>query len=462
MLACMLLILFLFDPAPPSFSPQWKPGQEYLYRGAIKETSQGQGIQLLSHYLLELRVLVLNVKSNSADVVCCTKLTQQNASKTQPVVSAYLTHAVIDQQGKITSSSAPTGIPLNVDGPATWETGFILPLPSQLPEAGKKWEMAESGRLPRRFSWMPMSDSSFEVCGDQESIDWQRPRADSTAWRRTDKLLFASKATLPTKIERLIERRAPAHQHVTSRIVTEYELIWQETLSGPMLEERQRDIQQLRRLQDEVNALAVTMLERNSRDAWQRLANKLAKYQTASGSTPYREALTTMSSTVQAGMENRLSLQQVKHEVPERSIQIGQLVPHFSLRTSSGATITSHQCLGKPTLLVFVQPGSDLCKSLTAEIPALQQRYHETTFNCLILTSRDALDGMPAIAECKNALMASVNGKPLLATFGVTTTPHFALLGSDGTLLATHIGWGPETRQLLLSQIRQELAKMRR
>jgi len=61
----------------------------------------------------------------------------------------------------------------------------------------------------------------------------------------------------------------------------------------------------------------------------ERLAGKLVKYQLSSGSTPYRETLTTLLSTIQAGKENRLSLEQVKHDAPERNIEIGQLVPHL-------------------------------------------------------------------------------------------------------------------------------------
>jgi len=67
-----------------------------------------------------------------------------------------------------------------------------------------------------------------------------------------------------------------------------------------------------------------------------------------------------------------------------------------------------------------------------------------------------------SFASSKNALMLMASGQSLQATYGVTTTPHFILLGADGALLASHVGWGPETRQALQTLIRQELAKTRR
>ncbi|HQR07613.1 MAG TPA: hypothetical protein PLN21_12365 [Gemmatales bacterium] len=462
--ALILSILLLADPTPTLPTPQWKVGQEYLYRGTVKETNLGQSIQLLNQYQLEVRVIVLSVSDTSAEVACCTKLVQQGVSKVEQALSVHLTRANINQRGKISSCTAPTGMALIIDGPATWESGFILPLPADTIQPGGTWEVAESSRLPRRFTWMPTEENSahLNIKGVQQSVDWEHPRADTTGWRRTDKLTFTPKATLPTKVERTVERRAPAHQNVTGRIITEYELVKQEVLVGPIFDERRKDIQQIKLYQEEVAMLAGHPHDAQARIAWQRLATRLERYLSAPGHSPYREAITTLLSTVQAGMDNRLSVQQAKFETIEPSIPIGQLTPSFTLLTPTGQSVSSNQCRGKPCMIVFLQPGSELTRYLTVEIPAWQQRLGANTFGCLLLSSTDASNQLPTINEPKGALLKVANGRPLVASYGANVTPFFVVLDADGALLATHEGWGPEVRQQLEKKIKQELEKTRR
>jgi hypothetical protein len=464
MSALLLSILLLGDPAVTLPLPQWKVGQEYLYRGTIKETNLGQNIQLLNQFHLELRVIVLSIKGKSAEVICCTKLVQQGIPKIEQALSVNLVRANIDEQGKISSCSAPSGMSLIVDGPATWESGFLLPVPAESQRPGTSWEVAESARLPRRFTWLPPEEfpTHIMIKGEQQSIDWEHPRGDSAGWRRTEKLTFTPKATLPTKVERTIERRAPAHQQVTGRIVTEYELVRQEVIEGPLFDERKQDIQQIKLFQEEVNMLAGQMHDAQTRTAWHRLAVRLERYQNAPGHSPYREALNSLLSTVQAGMDNRLSLQQARYETSERSIPIGQLTPSFTLLTPAGQTISSNQCRGKPCLMVFMQPGSELTKSLSVFIPTWQQSLGTNTFGCLLLSSTDASNKLPAVNEPKGALLKVANGRPLVASYGANVTPFFVLLDADGALISTHEGWGPEVKQELQKKIKQEIEKGRR
>lgn len=456
-----LILALLVSPDISVLAPQWKVGQEYLYRGTVKETGQSQDIQLLTQYTLELRVLVTRVQDSSAEIVCCTKLIQLNVPKVEDALSVHLTHVMIDHQGNITSCNALTGKPLIVDGPATWENGFLVPLPKDAQATPTSWESTEPGRLPRYFTLVPASDSQPTplVTARQESIDWQRPRGDSTAWQRNDKLTFQPKiSTLPTRVERTIERRAPAHRKVTNRIITDYTLQKVETLQGPMFEERLRDIQQIKLFQQEVATLAAALHDREARAAWQRLAKRLTTYQASAGNTPYRESLTTLFSTVQAGMDNRLS--QTSYTVTERSIDVGQFVPPFSVVTPTGQTITSQQCRGKPCLLIFMQPGSELTSTLSNEVPLWQKQMGSPTFGCLFLSSQEG--AMPTLVEQPGVMLKFASGKPLLGTMGVTTTPHFVLLDADGTLLASHVGWGQETKQNLSKLIKVELAKLRK
>lgn len=459
------LLLFLADPL---LTPQWKVGQEYLYRGAVKENGTAGSIQLLNQFQLELRIIVLSSSATSAEVVCCTRLNQHGVTKSDRAVSVHLTRALIDPLGNILSTSAPTGMPLVVDGPATFETGFLLPLPTESLQPGKSWEMAEPGRLPRRFTWLPAEPNATHqtIEGEQRSIDWDRPRADSTAWRRLDKLTFTQSATLPLKIRRTLERRAPAHQQVTSLIMTEYELIRQEVLTGPMFEERQRDIQLILKLQDDIKTLASLPHDSSTREAWNKLAVRIARLQSSAGSTPYRETLATLFSTVQAGLDNRLPLQQASAVVPQQAFQIGQTVPPFTLHTTTGSTISSQQCKGMLTLIVFLQPGSNLTKTLSIELPDWQRRLGDGAFHCLLLAANDDVSALPALPGGEKTrttgtqpILLNGSGKSLASTFGVTATPHFIMLDKNHTLLASTLGWGPETRLQLDKLIKQQTTR---
>ncbi len=456
----LLCILPISIHADWKQGPNWKQGQEYLYRGTIKFSGQSADIQMLEQYSLEVRVLVVQVRPSTTELVCSTKLQQTNAvAGTDVSPSIQLTFVNVDNLSNISSSTASTGKSIIVDGPATFENGFLVPLPAEGLAPGKTWEALEPGRLPRRLTWLAArSDQSFDtVQSSQESIDWQRPRGDSIAWHRSETLTFQQAHTLPIKVQRHIERRPPGHRQATFKINTEYQLVSLEMLKGPMLEERVADIQELRECQNEVNKLTQAIHDRHAQKAWARLATRLKEYQSASGKTPFREALITLQHTVQEGMDNRLT--PVKHEVAEKSIEVGQLVPPFLLATHSGSTITSQQLRGKPCLFVFVQPGSELTKSLIDEIPFRLKRLQSTHWSCCFLTSKTGT--IPGLERSTSPLIESALGQPLLASYNVTSTPHFVLIDADGTLLASLEGWGTEVTQQLEKLLKQEIAKKR-
>ncbi len=439
--------------------PNWKQGQEFLYRGTVKFTGQSSDIQLLEQYTLEVRVLVTRVQQNTSELVCSTKLLLTNSPNSDATPSVKLTYLNVDRLGNITSSTAASGKSIIIDGPATFENGFLVPLPTEPIAPGKPWEAIEPGRLPRRLTWTPAQDNQGNdtVQSVQESIDWQRPRGDSIAWHRTETMTFQQSGSLPYKVHRLVERRPPGHRQATYQITTEYQLVSAELLQGPMLEERLADIQELRIFQNDVAQLSQAAHDRQAQKAWSKLALKLKEYQNASGKTPYRDALLTLQQTVQDGLDNRLS--PVKYEVAEKSIEVGQLIPPFTLLTQHSTTITSQQLRGKPCLLIFVQPGSELTKSLYEEIPLRLKRLNSTHWTCFFLTSKTGK--LPDTIRSDSPLIEVAMGQPLLTSYNVVATPHFVLLDADGTLIASMEGWGPEIEQQLEKLLKQEIAKKR-
>lgn len=454
------LILAVLLQEPERFAPQWQVGQEYVYHGSVKEMGPVEDWQVIQEYSLELRVLVSKVTGSNAELVFCTKLLQKSQARAEEGLSVHLTQAMVDGRGNITSCSSPSGKALVVDRPATWENGLLLPLPDHPLTLNATWDAREPGRQPRQFTWLPAKEQQQEqvITGIQESIDWKRPRGDSTAWRRSDQLTYSSRATLPTKVERLIERRAPAHRQVTGRIITVYSLKSVERLAGPMLEARLLDIDNIKKFQTDVQTLSALPLEKATRVSWQKLENRLVQYQSSVGDTPYREALITMHSTIQAALENRLS--QVQYQVAERSgVEQGQLAPPFTIVTTSGETMASTQLKGRPTLIVFVRPETSLTRSLAEELPAWQSRSGKQSFHCVMLASREGV--LPAVKGNSSNIFQCGSCRQLMGTFGVVDTPHFVLLDGDGTLLASMTGWGVEIRSDIEKLIRKELAKTR-
>src|SRR5262249_38741550 len=163
--------------------------------------------------------------------------------------SARMTMARIDLQGRVT---APAGVSLTVplDGPPTLECGAFVEMPHSRVGPDRTWEVSEEGRPPR--SWtagggeMVNGTSCIKLVGVQQSDDWDRPRADRIAWRRTDTVWMAPRTGVAHRVERLIERREPARKEPTQRTVLRYELESNLQYPGPLFADRRREIQQAR------------------------------------------------------------------------------------------------------------------------------------------------------------------------------------------------------------------------
>src|SRR5262249_39994509 len=138
------------------------------------------------------------------------------------------------------------------EGPPTMEFGEFVTLPEkaprvfsatsfragsdQLPGSSSEttpnpfaaWEVLEDHKPPEvwRIEGTDMVNGSrcLKLVGVQQSDEWEHPRADRGAWRRRDDIWLAPKLGVAVKVERIIEKREPAHQDVSQRLVVQYEL----------------------------------------------------------------------------------------------------------------------------------------------------------------------------------------------------------------------------------------------
>ena len=102
-----------------------------------------------------------------------------------------------------------------LEGPPTVECGAFAAVPDGKVAADSTWEAGEPGRPVH--AWRVVGPDTvvgarcLKLEGVQKSEDWDKPRADHTAWRRTDTVWLAPRLGVAARVERVIERREPGH-----------------------------------------------------------------------------------------------------------------------------------------------------------------------------------------------------------------------------------------------------------
>src|SRR5262249_55864761 len=150
----------------------------------------------------------------------------------------------VDLQGRVLSE-AVANLLAPLDGPPTLECGAFVEVPgSRALESG--WTVAEPGRPP--MSWhsagneMVNGNSCVKLVGEQQSENWEKPRADHGAWRRTESIWIAHRLGVAHRVERIVERRDPAMRESTHKYTVHYELESSLQYPGQLSEERRQEI----------------------------------------------------------------------------------------------------------------------------------------------------------------------------------------------------------------------------
>ncbi len=202
---CLLgCLLAPAQPAPPgaawrgewAVAPRLSKAQELVYRGAFTEEAAGGSVQFSRAFRVEARVFVLETPPEGADVAFFTILKKRETQPGAPAVvgpppaeSVRLELARVDLQGGVT---ADPGVSLAVplEGPPTVESGAFAAVPDGKVAADSTWDAGEEGRPIH--AWRVVGPETvvgarcLKLEGVQKSDDWDKPRADHTAWRRTD------------------------------------------------------------------------------------------------------------------------------------------------------------------------------------------------------------------------------------------------------------------------------------
>ena len=319
MTATLCLFGCLLAPAqPPVSGPAWRgewavaprlsKAQELVYRGAFTEEAAGGSVQFSRAFRIESRVFILETPPEGADVAFFTILKKRETAIGAAAVlgqpageSVRLELARVDLQGDV-RSDAGTSLTVPLEGPPTVECGAFAAVPDGKVAADSTWEAAEPGRPAH--AWRVVGPDTvvgarcMKLEGVQKSEDWDKPRADHTAWRRTDTVWLTPRLGVASRVERVIERREPGHDDPTYKSVLRYELDEPMQYPGRLYEERQREIVQAHAFAEAAAPLLATPAAYGPQLS--ALLNRIAYHLDHQPQTPYREAVFQIKRRVEA------------------------------------------------------------------------------------------------------------------------------------------------------------------
>ena len=440
--------------------PRLSRGQELVYVGSFTEEAVGRGTQFAHRYRLESRILVLDTSGPDTELAVLTSL------KTRPFLSSAtvapdsslvrLEFARLTPQGKVSLPSGVGVVP--IEGPPALEYGAFFERPLKRAAVGKTWEVAEDGRPPRTWrivgSEMVGGTRCLKLVGVQQSDDWDRPRADRTAWQRRDTLWIAPANGLTQRVERIIERREPARRDPTERSVANYTLETQVVFPGPLFENRRRELREYRALADS----AVPLLrepERAGRQAVEILAAKIMSYVQDNPATPYRDAILQLKrrlETLERGDAVSIEASEEANPVTPKAA-LGLPGPDFLVSDlATRESIRLRRLLGQPILLVFFSPGSKSCR----ELLQFAQEQLEAQPKGIRVLGLAVSDDAQLVARERQELKLTfpiAAGQGLRLTYGVDATPKIVLLDAEGVVRGGYVGWGPEMPRVIQDEL---------
>jgi peroxiredoxin len=452
--------------------PQLARGQEFTYSGSYTEETVVAGVRRPRTYRLESTLLVLDGSAKKWDVAFLTVLSLRNHLPGQPPgptpvaapSSVRLEVAEVDGLGRVrTKSGAALLAPL--DGPPTAECGALVEVPRSYLRAGDTWPAPEPGRPTRAWQVAGTEAVNGTLCvklvGVQQSDDWERPRADRAGWRRTDTVWLSPQQGIACKVKRVLERREAAREAPTYRAVVEYERDSQVSYPGRMFDACCREVEQAVKFQREAEPLLrQPALYRSQIDnLLRRIAFHLQQPPTVG---PYRKAVVQVQKRVEAARRGEVAPDPGPDADPgpviTRAVP-GQRVPDFVVtELVNHQTVQLYRQLGRPVVLLFYNPSSEMGKTALRFGQELTER-HGKRLSVLALAVTDDEDLVRKQHEEMHLSFPVLDGRSLHQTFGVDGTPRLVVLDGDGIFRGGYTGWGAHTPREVTRELERWLPK---
>jgi peroxiredoxin len=450
------------------FTPQLPPGLELVYAGTYTEESIVPNVQFQRQYRLESLVFVLDAGARQADVAFMTALSErlprvEAGVKETKLISVRLDLGQVDAQGRV-RDSAGKNLLLPLSGPPIIETGCFLEAPQQRLMKGTLWEVNDDTRPPRTWQVAGLDAVGGVTClkliGQQQSLDWDRPRADQTAWRRRETVWVAPQLGVAQKVERTIERRDPARREPSQRTVVQYELQSRFVYPGRLYEDRKQEILKARKFQEDAAPLLRQPVEHRAQ--LEALLKKISLHVENQAPTPYRKEIFHLVSRLEhARTSGNASEPVVGDDVPRpvAAVGLGQRVPDFVVSELTGKqSIRLSRLLGRPVLVFFYNPATDNGREVVQFAKGLVQR-HGDKLNVMAMAVTNDVNLAKRQQSEMQLPFAILDGHAMRLTFGADVTPRLVLLDSEGVVRAASTGWASHVAREIQEELERWLRK---
>jgi peroxiredoxin len=431
-----------------------------VFRGSfIEETSRAK-TSVTRLYEAEIRVLVLETLPTGAHVALLTTTNPQEKGQTKPAADRQAVHlelARIDLKGRLTLDSGGSP-PILQPSPPEIEAGCFVELPADKTGATTAWTALESAGP---HHWQRTHDETVDgqlcvkLLGNQQSDDWDHPRADRTAWRRQDTVWLSPQTGLAVQYERVIERRDPTgsepNQSSTARFHLESSLEYPDQL----FRDRQAEID----LYQQYAKLADACFREPGPDTPRKLgalAARIVYHCDMQAPTPYRIVLRALQDRLEAAARGDLPPIPPEKEVRQVTAKTvaGPTAPDFAATDlATGESIRLQLLHGRPILLLFYHPRSVSAADMLRFAQSISQ-------NSTPVIGLSVVDESATVLKQRKELKLTfpvVKGTELRSAYGVDATPKIILIDSQGVIRRTFEGWGDETP----SMIREELGRIK-
>jgi peroxiredoxin len=453
--------------------PQLARGQEFTYGGWFSEQTVNGGVTARREYRLECTLLVLGGDARKWDVAFLTALSLRSHTPGRPSgpapkgtpSSVRLEVCEVDRQGRVRATSgASLAVPL--EGPPTAECGAFVELPRRYLRPGDSpWPSPEPGRPIRSWELAGTEVVNSSLCvklvGTQQTADWERPRADRSAWRRLDTVWLSPQQGIACKVKRVLERREAAREAPTYRAVLEYEREGQGSYRGELFDACLREIEQAVKFNKEAEPLLrqPDLYRPQIEGLLRRIAFHLQKPLTVG---PYRKAVLQVQRRVESARRGEVTPDPDPGPEPGPAIPraaVGQRVPDFAVsELIKGEAVQLYRHLGRPVVLMFYNPATEIGQKVLRFGQELTAK-HRAAVTVLALAVTEDEELVRRQHEQMQLTFPILDGRGLHQTYGVDATPRLVVIDGDGIYRGGFTGWGVQTPREVCEELQRWLPK---
>lgn len=439
-------------------------GQELVYRGLFMEEANSSRVQFQRSYRVECRALSLGSDDNSLEVATLTTLKQRANPTASPTVSSEppATHVRLEilkcsNRGRWQPQANQGLMPLS--GPPTMENGFMVEIPKNRLTEKDTWETSEDGRPVRTWSvagWETLQGvRCLKLVGIQQTEDWEKPRADSNAWKRTDTVFFNPQSGIPQRFERMIETKDPAHSTPSQKSTLRCELETSLFYPGQLFEDRKKEITLAKNYRDGINPY-MEDASRYAKDL-SAIGKRIETQMELQTPTPYRESIFQTKKMVEMAIKGETQ-DRVIVPVSTKGLKvasIGTMAPDFVAQDFMKLeSVRLNRLHGKPVLMVFFNPKSPLVDEVLAYTQGVQNGFGNqiTVLGMSVVEDQAKVKKLMETGKYKFTVL---DGSGLRTSYDLEATPKVVLLDSEGIVKLSCLGWGQETQQEIIREIRK-------